>query len=114
MNAMKKILSAGLVFGMTALTGCATGADHAPAYAQDTTVVSGSETVLVVQGMSCPMCASNIDTELKEVAGVQSVDVNLDNGEVTVGLFGKQRPTVAELAAAIERTGFTLREVRTP
>lgn len=42
------------------------------------------ETVLKVEGMSCPSCISHIDAALRDVEGVEGVEVQLKQGQVRV------------------------------
>lgn len=70
--------------------------------------------ILHVRGMSCPLCANNIDKQLLKVPGVEKVAVNLGNGEVHVRLAVAPRPTADELTRAIERSGFTLARIEMP
>lgn len=43
-----------------------------------------TETTLAVEGMSCPSCIRHIDVALKDVDGVDQVDVKLREGRVVV------------------------------
>lgn len=70
---------------------------------------------LEVRGLSCPKCASNVDLTLARVKGVQSVEqVDLSNGTVRLALAEEGRPSPAELARAVKRSGFTLVGISTP
>ena len=47
--------------------------------------VSHSKTIKIgVEGMVCDFCAQSIDKVFSKQAGVEKVDVNLNNGRVTV------------------------------
>src|SRR5688572_10669093 len=70
--------------------------------------VTGPVATLVVHGMGCPQCSSNVDKQLLAVKGVHSVHVNLGNGKVTVAVSKEQPPTGRQLAAAIKKSGYTL------
>jgi copper chaperone CopZ len=74
----------------------------------------GASATLVVNGMACPMCKTNIDRQLMKVSGVDKVKVDLGNGEVSVGFRPDLHPTRQQLVAAVEQSGFTLREIRQP
>jgi copper chaperone CopZ len=67
-----------------------------------------SVATLVVHGMSCPQCSSNVDKQLLAVKGVEQVHVNLGTGQVTVQVSQEQPPTASQLAAAIKKSGYTL------
>jgi len=80
----------------------------AVAGANDETPTSGSVAVLSVNGMSCPLCANNIDKQLKRLPGVKSVSVDLGAGTVRVDLAGDKKPSPKQLTDAIHNSGFTL------
>ena len=63
---------------------------------------------LIVHGMGCPQCSSNVDKQLLAIQGVQQVSVNLGTGEVVVRIAPDQPPTGKQLAAAIKKSGYTL------
>lgn len=77
-------------------------------------VISGPSATLVVYGMSCPLCANNVDKQLLEVDGVESVQVDMGTGEVKVALAPDARVTRRQLTEAVDRSGFTVAEVRVP
>ena len=66
-------------------------------------------------GMSCPLCASNIDRRLQKVDGVKWTNIDLGNGIVTVGLEpDAEAPAAEELQTAIRDAGYTAGEVTMP
>jgi copper chaperone CopZ len=98
-----------------ALAGCAGGrTSGGAAEIADTAVLDSPTATLVVHGMSCPLCANNVDKQLLTVPGVQSVNVNMGTGEVKVSLAPNAGVTKARLAKAVDDSGFTLAEVRIP
>jgi copper chaperone len=62
-----------------------------------------SEITYSVPGMSCGHCKQAVSSELREVAGVDSVDVDLDTKFVVVRGEGLED---APLRAAIEEAGY--------
>ncbi len=75
--------------------------------------IAASAAVLRVNGMSCPKCANNIDKQLTEVGGVERTHIDMGAGEVLVTFGGKGgHPSRADLARAIENSGFTLVSIR--
>jgi copper chaperone CopZ len=62
-----------------------------------------SEITYTVPDMSCGHCRSAVSSELAQVAGVDSVDVDLDTKLVTVRGRGLDD---AALRAAIEEAGY--------
>ncbi len=74
--------------------------------------IAADRVVLWVNGLGCPLCASNIDRQLERVRGVESVKVDLSVGKVTLGLSSKgSHPSPARLGEAVEDAGFTLVKV---
>jgi copper chaperone CopZ len=67
-----------------------------------------------VNGMGCPLCATNVDQQLKRVRGVESVKINLGTGIVSVSLDPERIPAEAELAKAVRDSGFTLVRIQMP
>lgn len=103
-----------LVLGIAGCqTGSGTGATGT-ALTDSTSPLTGSSATLVVQGLSCPLCATNIDKTLARVPGVQAVAVDLSRGEVRLTLAADTKPTRAQLAQAVRDSGFTLAEIRQP
>ncbi|MCC6521881.1 MAG: copper-translocating P-type ATPase [Polyangiaceae bacterium] len=62
---------------------------------------------LPVGGMTCAACATRIEKVLGRVAGVTGAEVNLATEKATV-TFDPERAAPAELAAAVERAGFSV------
>jgi len=70
--------------------------------------IDAAAATLYVKGLSCPLCATNIDKQLARVAGVQTVHADLATGEVYVEFDAKVRPSAAALSRAVVDSGFTL------
>lgn len=94
-----------------------THADHSAPQApdkvapkDDTTPIAGDSTVLLVNGLSCPKCATNIHVSLGSVPGVADSSIDLESGRVTVifDRFAKVHPSPATLAKVVSDSGFTL------
>lgn len=72
---------------------------------------SGAETAVVrleVHGLSCPLCANNLDRELLRLPGVEAVRVDLGSGRVDVTYAAGATANRAAIAEAVRRSGFTL------
>lgn len=82
------------------------------AKAQSKQAIAANEAVLYVNGMGCPLCATNINMQLERVPGVTDVKVDLGVGKVTIGMLpGTKHPSPAVLGEAVEDAGFTLVKV---
>ena len=119
----KALLSAGAIGALVLTAGCQSGAvaDRDAAGERVATThsaprdgITGSSATLVVYGMSCPLCASNVEQQLQAVPGVTGVTIDMSTGETKLTLDGSNRTTRKMLADAIKRSGFTLKEVRIP
>jgi copper chaperone CopZ len=59
-----------------------------------------------VTGMTCGHCAASVTEEISEIAGVDSVDVVVETGAVTVTSAAPLDP--AAVQAAVEEAGYQL------
>jgi copper chaperone CopZ len=82
--------------------------------ADDPNPLTGSSAVLWVHGMSCPLCANNIDKQLARVPGVTRANVDLGAGRVEVFLAPDKKPSKQQLSRAVELSGCTLTKIETP
>ncbi|MFN0132173.1 MAG: heavy-metal-associated domain-containing protein [Phycisphaerales bacterium] len=78
---------------------------------KSTAPVSSDKVVLWVNGLGCPLCATNADRQLKRMKGVASVDTDISTGKITVMLSSSLRPSPAQFGEAVEDAGFTLMKV---
>jgi len=62
-----------------------------------------------VQGMTCDHCRAAVDEEVREIAGVTGVDVDLASGRLEVRGTGF---TDADVARAVAEAGYRLAERR--
>lgn len=63
------------------------------------------DTVLEVEGMSCPSCVRHVTSALADIDGVGEVDVKLRDGLVIVRHDMTQAP-IARLIDALEGAGY--------
>ncbi len=89
--------------------GSATKGETASSLLTDTTLVKGPSTTMLVYGMSCPLCAKNVDIELRRIKGVSFVTADLGEGHVVVTLDGSAAVTRGQLARAVNDSGFTIK-----
>ena len=59
-----------------------------------------------VTGMTCGHCVASVTEEVQEVAGVESVDVVLETGALTV--TSAEPVDAAAVKAAVEEAGYQL------
>lgn len=70
-----------------------------------------TETTYPVSGMVCGHCADFVTEELRSLAGVTAVAVDVENGAVTVTSDRDLDP--ADVRAAVEEAGYELHSERT-
>ncbi len=92
----------------------AVAASENPPAAASAPATDGRTALIWVNGMGCPLCANNVDSQLKKVPGVEDVKINLGTGIVNVRLSSSGPSTQAQLEQAIDRTGFTLVRIQMP
>lgn len=64
--------------------------------------------VMYMNGLSCPLCATNIDKQVEGLSGVSDVKVDLATGMVKANLTGPKTPSPKQLASAADEAGVTL------
>jgi cation transport ATPase len=62
---------------------------------------------LIVFGMDCAPCAHAIHVSMKGIKGVNTVDVDLNTGLVTIKLDPANMAAMHQFNEAVERNGFT-------
>ena len=63
-------------------------------------------TSVTVTGMTCGHCVASVTQELGEMAGVDSVDVVLETGKVTITSGAPLNP--ADIEAAVAEAGYAV------
>jgi cation transport ATPase len=62
---------------------------------------------LTVFGMDCAQCAHTIHVSMKGIQGVNTVDVDLNTGLVTIKLTPGSNASMHQFNEAVEKNGFT-------
>lgn len=62
-------------------------------------------------GLSCPLCAHNLDKQLKMIEGVESADVDLSSGIVRVAFEDTACITPRQLITSVEDAGFSVTRI---
>lgn len=65
-----------------------------------------STTTFTVRGMTCGHCVNHVTEEVKKIAGVTSVDVELESGAVVV--TSEAGISVDQMEAAVVEAGYEL------
>lgn len=75
---------------------------------------SGQEMVYVkieVKGLSCPYCAFGMEKKLKNISGVNEVEIELKEGMVYISMPKAQQPEKKELSKIIKDAGYTVGKI---
>lgn len=70
------------------------------------------QVVMTVHGLSCPLCAHNLDGVIGKIDGVESIAVDLNAGEVALGLAKGHSVSPRQLAQAVSDAGFSTKSIR--
>ncbi len=109
-----KALVAILLVAVLLWGGCATvPRDGAEDFLADQSLAGHRKVVLVVHGLSCPLCSTNLDRQLLRIEGVEEVEIDLGSGEVRVMLAEDHAVAADALDRGVSAAGFTLRALRT-
>jgi copper chaperone CopZ len=73
--------------------------------------LEGASITLRVDGMSCPFCAYGLEKRLKAIESVDEVLIRVSDGLVQIRAKENSRITDDELRKAVDRAGFSLREI---
>lgn len=64
---------------------------------------------ITLDGMTCPMCAGKVETELSKIKSISDTKIDISKGIVT--LETKITVTDEEIKRAIEQAGFQVKKV---
>ncbi len=71
--------------------------------------IQAAEYVLSVDGLACPFCAYGIEKRLRTLEGVETIQVDIEQGKVTVVTRDPIELTEDQLRDKVKEAGFTLR-----
>lgn len=72
-------------------------------------LAAGSHYVIRVDGLACPYCAYGIEKKLKQIEGVEKIDVDLEKGLVTANVREGVEITEPQMKQLFKDAGFTYR-----
>ncbi len=79
--------------------------DNPPCGCQACSIAS-QDVVITVTGMNCNHCKSNVEAAIKNIAGVENVEIDLVSGRTTI----HGNPSKEDVVKAVEALGFTVVE----
>ncbi len=72
---------------------------------------AGTQYIMRVDGLACPYCAYGIEKKLNKIDGVESLDVDLNKGLVTVNVREGVELTEPQMVQLFNDAGFTYRSM---
>lgn len=78
----------------------------------DLPVMLEQDAELVVFGLSCPLCASNLETQFRRIPGIAGHRMDLDTGIIHVQVRQGGFVPAASVKRAVEDAGFSLQAIR--
>ena len=69
---------------------------------------------LYVDGLACPFCAYGVEKKVGGLSGVETIDIDIDGGIVSVTLADGATLDEATASRAVDEAGFTLRKFEAP
>lgn len=60
-----------------------------------------------VNGLACPFCAYGLEKKLKEIDGVESVEIDVEEGLAFLSMNSNQKVTREDLEKIVTNAGFT-------
>ncbi|HEV57997.1 MAG TPA: copper chaperone [Phycisphaerales bacterium] len=72
---------------------------------------AGTQYAMRVDGLACPYCAYGIEKKLKQIEGVEKIDVDLEQGLVTVNVREGVELTEPQMVPLFKDAGFTYRSM---
>ena len=88
-------------------------ADIAPQATTDSFIAERTATMWV-KGMTCPFCASNLETYMAKIDGLEKIDADLATGRVLVQIASFEDDTESVLRKAVEDSGFSVDRIEFP
>lgn len=88
-------------------------ADIAPQATTDSFIAERTATMWV-KGMTCPFCASNLETYMAKIDGLEKIDADLATGRVLVQIASFEDDTESVLRKAVDDSGFSVDRIEFP
>ncbi len=65
---------------------------------------------LHVDGLACPFCAYGVEKQLSRIEGIESIDIEIESGEVVLSMNDNAALDEPTARKAVEAAGFSLRD----
>jgi Cu+-exporting ATPase len=102
---MKKLI---YLISVLALVSCQSGNKIKPEEKTAPESVQVVETTINIRGMHCENCVASVEKGVKELDGIVSVTVSLNDSNAVVS-YDKSKVELAKIEEAIEKRGYTVK-----
>jgi len=65
-----------------------------------------------IKGMACPYCAFGMEKKLKEISGINKVEIELEEGLAYISTLKEQKPSKESIQDIILNAGFTVGKIQ--
>ncbi|MGE4107352.1 MAG: heavy-metal-associated domain-containing protein [Bacteriovoracia bacterium] len=72
---------------------------------------AGPTTTIIVDGMTCASCARSIERQFKKFPEVESVDISIRSGEVTLKYTDSKVLTPEQIKRAVQDAGYSVKAI---
>lgn len=79
-----------------------------------TSLAQSNEVKVRVDGLSCPFCAYGLEKKLNDLDGVESINIDFEEGLVVIQVTDSENISEEEIRVKIEEAGFTPKEIVFP
>ncbi len=76
-----------------------------------TSLAQSNEVKVRVDGLSCPFCAYGLEKKLNDLDGVESINIDFEEGLVVLQVTDSENISEEEIRTNIEKAGFTPKEI---
>jgi len=76
-----------------------------------TSLAQSNEIKIRVDGLSCPFCAYGLEKKLNDLDGVESINIDFEEGLVVLQVTDPGNISEEEIRTKIEEAGFTPKEI---
>jgi len=64
-----------------------------------------------VKGLACPFCAFGLEKKLKETEGVETINIDVEEGLTYLSVLNSKKPTKETLEKIVIDAGFTVSSI---
>ena len=72
--------------------------------------MNAKQTIIEIEGMTCPSCVRHVEAALRELAGIRALNVSLEKGNVVVE-HDDGSPPIEAMIDALGEAGYESRAV---